>query len=91
MAQIALTKYDMLANDVDRRRFLKDFQENGAGRGGEALKFASTFAKTLEHVDTTVIGQTSDMYTVGEILQFNGRPISSVSYTHLTLPTICSV
>ena len=76
-AERALAKYDVLTDYADRQRFLKSFEEHGGGTGKDALKFVSSFKKSLEFNDTTTLGQVEDYYTVGEILTFNGSALSN--------------
>ena len=73
----ALCKYDLLTDHQDRQRFLKQFEENGSGAGKDALKFASSFHKSLEFNDTTTLKQVEDYFSVGEILAFNGNSLSN--------------
>ena len=54
------------------QRFLKTFEENGRGKGVDALKFTSQFVKTVEDDSTTKIEMNADMYTVAQILSMNG-------------------
>ena len=73
----ALVKYDALTDYADRERFLKQFEENGGANSKDALKFVSSFNKSLEFNDTTLLGQVEDYFTVGEILAFNGSALSN--------------
>jgi len=77
----ALAKYDLLTNHEDRQQF-KQFESNGGGHGPNALKFVSTFKKSLEFNDITTLKQVEDYYSPGEILQFNGTNISN--FTSIT-------
>ena len=76
-AMQALAKYDTLTNHEDRVQFLKDFDSHGEGKGPNALKFVSTFQKSLEFNDTTTLKQVEDYYSPGEILTFNGTSLSN--------------
>ena len=73
----ALEKYELLTNHEDRQHFLMQFESNGGGTGPNALKFASTFKKSLEFNDSTSLKQVEDYYTPGEILIFNGTSLSN--------------
>ena len=73
----ALAKYDLLTNHEDRQLFIKQFDSNGGGIGPNALKFVSTFQKSLEFNDSTKLSQREDYYTPGEILTFNGTSLSN--------------
>ena len=67
----------MLTDHDDRMRFLKNFEENGNGKGKDALKFVSKFRKSLAFDDTTILAKVDDYYTPGEILSFNGSSLSN--------------
>ena len=73
----ALEKYDLLTNHEERQHFLSQFDSNGGGVGPNALKFVSTFQKSLEFNDSTRLRQREDYYTPGEILTFNGTSLSN--------------
>ena len=73
----ALAKYDILTDHEERQRFLKDFEEHGEGKGKDSLKFVSSFKKSLEYNDCTVLGQVENYYTVGEILTMNGNSLAN--------------
>ena len=76
-ANQALAKYDLLTNHEDRQQFIKQFDSNGGGVGPNALKFASTFHKSLEFNDSTTLKQVENYYSPREILQFNGSSMAS--------------
>ena len=76
-ASQALAKYDLLTNHDDRQHFLNTFESNGGGVGPNALKFVSTFQKSLEFNDSTTLKQVEDYFSPGEILAFNGTSISN--------------
>ena len=76
-AAAALAKYDMLADNVSRQRFVKQFAEGGAGQGKDCLKFAQTFNMSLIHEDKTTVQQNEDYFTVGQILEYEGQSMSS--------------
>ena len=74
---MALSKYEALTDNDSRQSFLKRFQEMGGGHGKDSLKFASTFSMSLTHTDETVLGQTEDYYTVGQILSYEGQSLAN--------------
>ena len=76
-AERALAKYDLLTDNDERGRWIKQFEQNGGGIGPNALKFASKFDKSLEFNDSTTLRQVEDYYSPGEILQFNGTCIAN--------------
>ena len=76
-ASQALAKYDLLTNHEERQHFLRQFDSNGGGVGPNALKFVSTFQKSLEFNDSTTLKQVEDYYSPGEILTFNGTSVSN--------------
>ena len=76
-AEKALAKYDLLTDNDERQRWIKQFEQNGGGIGPNALKFASNFNKSLEFNDTTTLKQVEDYFTPGEILIFNGTSLSA--------------
>ena len=76
-ASQALAKYDLLTNHEERQHFLRQFDSNGGGVGPNALKFVSTFQKSLEFNDSTTLKQVEDYFTPGEILIFNGTSLSA--------------
>ena len=76
-AERALYAYELLTDHHDRQRFLVNFEENGNGKGKDALKFASKFKKSLAFDDTTILAKVEDYYTPGEILIFNGSSLAN--------------
>ena len=73
----ALTKYETLTDSASRQRFIKQFADGGSGTGKDSLKFAQSFAMSLAHEDKTVVEQTEDYLSVGQILQFEGQSLGN--------------
>ena len=69
----------------------------GIGRSARlgAIIKGGVHLETLGHVDTVVQDKTGTLTfgrpEVQHVSPAEGTPIEAVSYTHLTLPTICSV
>ena len=67
----------MCSQTMETERFLNKIEEHGSGTTRDALKFVSTFHKSLEFNDSTTLKQVEDYFTPGEILIFNGTSLSA--------------
>ena len=98
LAASALKNYVENTNNSDREQFYNDIMKNGA-----KLRSARPTAVSLPNGVNIVLASTKKSYNAGDSAdnikeatikaaeQFVHDSLDAVSYTHLTLPTICSV
>ena len=76
-------------NNVTDKNIDPDIILKNAAKDINALPWQTQ--KNMTRLDRVVILPMPTTHTVNASIQYNLTDISSVSYTHLTLPTICSV
>lgn len=55
-----------------KKRFLNDFENNGRGKGKNALKFITSFEHSLVHANVCSASSEEDFFTMPQILEMNG-------------------
>ena len=74
-----MAKYDKLADPTERIAFLSLFQQNGCGKGHNALKFVFEFQASLSHDEETKTTNNENMLSAGSILELHGTNFSEFS------------
>ena len=75
-ADSALTMYHTLAETGHRELFVKQFEDGGAGKGRDALKFVLNFKKSLMQQDKSAVSSIDSWVTRPKVLEILGLRMS---------------